>query len=170
MKIVFDLDGVLRDLNGYLNTKFDVPYPNEWFWKYQGKDIFQWVEEDSLMPLIYSPPTEYYWLIKHCFEKPEFWTNQPDKWRAKTKLWLDLHFDNYDIKYLDTPGKREMLDSNPGIWLLEDNPLFTHWDRILLIDRPYNKHIQEAIRIKGLEDLDSCIWRMIKTNEVEIAN
>lgn len=122
------------------------------------------------MPLIYSPPTEYYWLIKYCFEKPEFWTNQPDSWKPKTKLWLDLHFSNYEIKYLDTAGKREMLDNNPSIWLLEDNPLFTHWDRILLIDRPYNKHIQEAVRIKGLEDLDAWIWRMIKTNEVEIAN
>lgn len=168
MRIVFDLDGVLRDLCGYLNTKFNIPYPQEWFWKHQDKNIFDWVKQDNYMPLIYAPPTDYYWIIKHCFEKPEIWTCQPEEWKPKTKLWLDVHFQDYEIKYLDNAQKRALLDNSPDTWLVEDNPLFTHWDRIILIDRPYNRHIKEAERINGLNDLDAWIWKMLKVMEIKI--
>jgi len=172
MKIVFDLDGVLRDLNGYLHDKFEIPYPKEWFWKYQGKDIFAWVKEDDYRPLVYAKTMPYYFLVKHCFEDIEIWTNQPEDWKEKTKLWLDVHFTNYNIKYevkyMTNAEKRVELDRQPDTWLVEDSPLFTSWDRIFLIDHPYNKYIQDAIRIYNLEDLDHWIWRMLKTNEVSV--
>jgi hypothetical protein len=166
MKLAFDLDGVLRELSLYLNTKFNVPYPQEWFWKYEGKDIYDWIKQDSLMPLIYAPTTEYYWIAKYAFEKPEIWTNQPEEWKPKTKLWLDVHFPEYEVKYVDGKEKRKLLDDNPDTWLLEDSPLFNSYERILLIDRPYNQHIQDALRIKNLEDLDAWIWKTLKTGEV----
>jgi hypothetical protein len=169
MKIVFDLDGVLRDLNGYLNTKFGVPIPEEWFWKYQNKDIYDWVAQDNYSPLVYAPPTQYYWIVKHCFETPEFWTNQSPHWQAKTKLWLDLHFPNgYEVRYFDNGEKRKALDEETDAWLIEDNPTFTSWDRILLIDHPYNRHIKDVIRIKGLEDLDQWIMRLLEENMMPI--
>jgi len=164
MKIVFDLDGVLRDLNGYLHDKFDIPYPQEWFWKHQNKDIFQWVKDDRYMPLIYARTMDYYWLVKHCFEKPEIWTNQPPEWRQKTELWIKNHFEDCEIKYLTNAEKRVELDKQPNTWLVDDNPLFTSWDRILLIDHPYNRYIQDAIRIKSLEDLDQWIIKLMESN------
>lgn len=166
MRIIFDLDGVLRELNTYLNTKFDVPYPETWFWKHKDKDIFDWIKEDRYLPLIYSPPTDLYWIAKNAFENIEIWSNQPEIWKPYTKLWLDLHFKergvNYEIKYLDNAQKRTLLDNTPDAWLLEDNPLFTSWERILLVDKPYNRHIVDATRIRNLEDLDGWIWKMLK--------
>lgn len=169
MRIVFDLDGVIRDINGYLTAKFGVPYPQEWFWKYQDKDIFGWIEADNFAPLVYAPTTDYYWIVKYCFEKPEFWTDQPERWKPLTKLWLDVHFQNYELKYLNNEQKRETLDNNPETWLVEDCPLFSHWDRIVLINQPYNKHIKEAERISNLSDLDKWLWRMLEIHkEVQV--
>lgn len=172
MKIVFDLDGVLRDLNGYLSTKYDIPYPQEWFWKHNGKDVFDWIAQDNLRAIAHAPTTDLYFIVKNCFEEIEIWTNQPENWRELTKVWIDVNFTEYgikcDVKYLDNKEKRALLDTLPDTWLVEDNPLFTHWDRILLVDRPYNKHITDAVRIKGMEDFDRWIWKAIKQSEVKI--
>ena len=40
MKIVFDLDGVIRDLAGHVARKYDCPYPETWDTTYQGKTLF----------------------------------------------------------------------------------------------------------------------------------
>lgn len=154
MRLVWDLDGVLRDLNEYLSFKFGVPYPQEWFWRYKGKDIFEWIEQDLYAPLVYSPATEYERIVKWNFEHPEIWTCQPDKWIPFTKLWLDNHFDEYTVHYLTNKEKRLWLDNNPEIWLVEDNPLFSSYERILLIDRPYNRHIKDVLRINSVHDLN----------------
>ena len=147
MKIVFDLDGVLREINSYLVTKFNVPYPQNWLWKYKDKDIFDWIKQDDYRALIYAPTTKYFLPIKKKFENIELWTCQPEKWKPYTKIWLKNHFeDHYLINYLNTEEKRRRLDEEKGVYLVEDCPNFSHYKNILLIDRPYNRHI-EAERI-----------------------
>ena len=86
MNIVFDLDGVIRDLNSYLGEKYKVPFPTDWKWEYKGKNVFNWIEFDNFNPLLFAPPTEYYpfiysWKIKYNFKGFEIWTSQPEKWR-----------------------------------------------------------------------------------------
>ncbi len=155
MKIVFDLDGVLRDLNGYLNTKYGIPYPQEWFWKHDEKNIFDWVEKDNYATLVYAPATEYERIAKFCFleQNIELWTCQPDNWKPYTKLWIDLHFPNAVVHYLNTAEKRARLDNEHSTYLVEDCPLFSHWERIILIDQPYNKNVKCETRIKKPEEL-----------------
>jgi hypothetical protein len=168
MKIVFDLDGVLRDLNGYLHTKFGIPDPQEWFWKHQGKDIYQWIAQDNLAPLVYSPATDYEKIASFNFECPEIWTCQPDDWIPKTKLWLQLHFPQHEVRYLSTNEKRQWLDNEKNTWLVEDSPNFSHYDRILLIDRPYNRHLKDVIRIHNPEELNSWILKLLESNTIAV--
>ncbi|MCX5657958.1 MAG: hypothetical protein NTZ48_07080 [Candidatus Omnitrophica bacterium] len=167
MRIAWDLDGVLRDLYGYLNHKLGIPYQKDWFWKYQGKDIFDWIEQDNFLPLIYAPTTDYYWIVKHCFDKPEIWTCQPELWKPKTEIWIKHHFEDCEVHYLSTEEKRQKLDDNPDMWLVEDSPNFSHWDRILLIDTPHNRHIKEVDRIHTIGELDEWILKKLDTHTVK---
>jgi len=153
MKIVFDLDGVLRDLCFYLNQKFDVPYPRDWFWKHKGKDIFDWIKEDRYSCLLYAPITEYFLPISKTTEHFEIWTCQPEDWRKYTKLWIIANIGDCTKHYLDTKQKRERLDREPNTYLVEDSPNFSNYDRIILIDRPYNRHVKASIRIKTPKEL-----------------
>ena len=156
MKLAFDLDGVLRDINAYLNDKYNIPYPKIWFWKHKNKDIFAWVKEDYYRALVYAPITEYFLPIYKWLNgnKIEVWTCQPEEWRKYTRLWLLNHFgEDYQIHYLNTKEKRERLDEHKEFYLFEDNPLFSSYERILLIDRSYNQHIKAQYRIKNKKDL-----------------
>lgn len=153
MKIVFDLDGVLRDLCGYLNEKLDVPYPKEWIWKHHNKDIFEWIKEDRYCALVYAPITEYFSIVHKTIKNIELWTCQPEKWRPYTKLWINTNIGDCTIHYLDTNQKREKLDKEPNTYLVEDSPNFKHYDRILLIDRPYNRKVSAETRIHNPKEL-----------------
>lgn len=153
MRLVFDVDGVLRDINAYLNQRLGVPYPQEWFWKHQDKDIFDWVREDNYGCLIYAPITEYFVTISKRINHFELWTCQPEDWRAYTKLWITANVGRCTKFYLDTKQKREKLNKEPNTYLVEDSPNFSSYDRIILIDRPYNQHINASIRIKHPNEL-----------------
>lgn len=157
MKIVFDLDSVLRDLEGYLWDRLGVPKPTVWVWRHLGKDIFEWVEGDDFNSLVYSPTTEYYLTIKKYVKNIEIWTNQPHKWRTYTDIWLKNHFgDKYLLNYLTTDEKQKRLNGEKGTYLVEDCPNFTDYSRILLIDYPYNRHIDAPNRITKPEELE--VW------------
>jgi len=153
MRLVFDLDGVLRDLYAYLNTKFNVPYSESWIWRYQNKDIFDWIREDRYSCLVYAPITEYFLPINRIIEHLELWTCQPETWRKYTKLWITANIGDCAKHYLDTAQKRAKLDEEPDTFLVEDSPNFANYDRIILIDRPYNQSVKADIRIKSPKEL-----------------
>ena len=88
MKLIADLDGVVRNLNGYLSLKYDVPMPETWTWSFLGKNIFDWVKHDNFDILTESPPSEYYSVIKKY--AAEIWTSQPDNWRPHTIQWCEM--------------------------------------------------------------------------------
>ena len=71
MKIVFDLDGVLRDLCGYLHSEYQVPYPKEWDWSYRDGDMFDWIQKDNYRTLRNAPPLPYLDVVKEHYDKPE---------------------------------------------------------------------------------------------------
>ena len=157
-KIVFDLDGVIRDLNLYLQNKYQIPYPQEWFWTYKGKDIYQWAEHDKLCILNYSPVTEYFGVISEHFlesKKIEIWTCQPEDWKPLTLEWMCKHFGTgYEVKFLNGKEKRLKLDSEPNTFLVEDSPQFEDYKRIILINRPYNKNLNVPMRINNERELE----------------
>jgi len=145
MNIIFDLDGVLRDLVGYLVKKYEIPYPQNWFWKYKGKDIFEWAEHDGLKVLTEAQPTEFFMNFKH--KVTEIWTCQSDDWLPHTMLWIEKYLPNRTTMILSTEQKEKLLCSKKNTLLVEDSPNFKNYDKIILMDRPYNKHIKCENRI-----------------------
>ena len=150
MKIVFDCDGVIRDLLGYLHTVHKVPLAEEWFWTYWGKDIYEWAKEDDYKILTAAPPTEYL-PIAVKFAK-EIWTSQPPVWQAKTIIWCDKHLPGVKIRFLTNAEKRERLDFLTDTILIEDSPEFDNYRRIILVDTLYNKG-KGYFRVAGAEEL-----------------
>jgi len=163
IKIVFDLDGVLRDVDAYLCDKLGVAYPEQWEWMPKGKGLFEHIRNDNYRALVYAPATEYFLPIKKHFEKIEIWSYQIPKWQPYTKLWLNNNLtDKYTIRYLKPHEKEKRLYASKDTYLLEDYPKFKNYDRILLVDRPYNQKVKAPHRIKTVADLK--IW-LEKTKE-----
>lgn len=158
-KIVFDLDGVLRDLNFHLCKVFNSSYPTKWNWKYEkNKGICETIES-NLKVLLNSPPTEYLKVVKKYFNNIEIWSYQSGKWKEYTLKWIKKYIgkNNYKIHFLSPEEKRKRLDKNKNYILIEDYPLFSNYNRIILIDRPYNQNVKKVERIKTINQLEKII-------------
>jgi len=159
LRIVYDLDGVLRDLNAYLET-LGVPYPQEWDWTHEGKNIFQIIKEDGYKALTGAPETEYCPVVRTYADEIELWTCQPPAWRELTYRWIADHLGRCKVRFLTTEEKKERLDFLIDTLLVEDSPNFKDYHRIVLIDRPYNRHIETEHRIKTPQELkELCLLR-----------
>jgi len=151
MKVVFDLDGVIRDLNQLLLERYNVPYPQTWYWSYKGKGVYDYVKDDYSI-LRDAPPTEYLDVVKQYTRYPEFWTNQPQDWLRHTYKWLQKYFDGYTLIMLGPEEKYDKLMRNKDIILVEDYPNFRDYSRIILVDRPYNRQVNAPMRVKNAEE------------------
>ena len=159
MKIVFDLDGVIRSLNDYFKINYSINYPQVWYWKHKGKGFWDWCDIDKHMAPLNAPPTKYLPVIKkYC---TEIWTDQPVYWRLKTRKWVRKHIGRCRIRYMNTAEKRARLDKEPDTLLIEDCPNFTRYNRIILIDWRYNRHIKEPVRVKTPKQLEH--WLRLAT-------
>jgi len=153
MKLIFDIDGVLRDLNTYLYTNFGVPYPNNWIWEHGGKNIFDWIKEDNYKALSEAPETKYCSLVRTYIDDIELWTCQPIEWRPYTYKWINNHIGRCKIRFLTTEEKQERLNFLIDHLLVEDNPNFVNYNRIILINTSYNRHLDVPHRISTPEEL-----------------
>ena len=161
MKIAFDVDGVVRGLMQYLKDKYGVPTPNDYSWTFKGKNIYDIAKDENFDICLLAPTTEYYEYIKRNFgENIEFWTHQPDDWQPNSIQWLSDKFGSFKVNFLDTKQKREKLDMQEDYILVEDNPNFSSYDRIILIDRPWNQDAKAEIRVKNVKELDEAIRRI----------
>jgi hypothetical protein len=155
-QVVFDLDGVLRDLLGCLNKRFGVPIPTTYHWRHKGKTIFDYFGEyPNLLKL--APKTKYLDTIKRYNISPFIiWSAQPKGiWQTNAVEWIkSYNISNYSIEFLSTKEKYQKLHKNNDIFLVEDNPTFSNYDRIWLIDAPYNKKINVPYRIKTPKQLE----------------
>lgn len=159
-KVVFDVDGVVRNL-GYVTEYFKIPKLKDWCWKYKSKDIYGWVKMNYNL-LVECPSTKYLDVIKEYKNgsKLEFWSYQPKDWRPYTLKWLKSRFGNdFKIRYLKPLEKYARLQKCKDTILVEDYPEFPNYDRIVLIDRYYNKHSPAKIRIKTKEELKDFLTR-----------
>jgi phosphoglycolate phosphatase-like HAD superfamily hydrolase len=156
MKVVFDLDGVLRDLNGYLMKLRGGEYPTKWDFSYNGKSIYECINED-LSILYKAPPTGYLSIALSHHPSPEIWTSQPKEWRDHTMSWIREHIGKeYEVHFLKCEEKEDRLYRDEDHILIEDSPNFRCYDRILLIDRPYNQDVK-AVRVFGPRHLDNLL-------------
>jgi hypothetical protein len=169
--IYFDLDGVIRDLKTPLRGG---DYPSKWEAKMpNGDDVLVYITK-NLHILKEAPVTEYFDVIKKYASKNNhitIITRQLRDWRKFTNQWLDEHFENYTVIYVDRPQDK-IKYIKPHDFLVEDFPKFEPWDyqRIILIDRPYNESINDEFcfaRVKKPEDLD-CVLDEIYSNNLHL--
>jgi len=153
IKIAYDLDGVLRDLDPEVQERFGIPEITDWYWKHEGKTIYQLVAQDYSI-LETCRPTKFLDIVQsfHKSSPIEIWTHQPKDWIPYTAKWLNKYFPNREVYYLTTAQKRKKLDSEPQTLLVEDNPNFTYYERIILIDSLYNRNVNVETRVKSVEE------------------
>lgn len=165
MKLVWDLDGVIRDLSGHIARVSKCSYPKKWQELYNGKSIYEIIDAD-LNLLITAPPTAYAKIIKKHYKDMEIWTSQPENWRDSTTKWIYNFFQGseIEIRFLKCEEKQTRLKENPHIVLVEDTPNFKAYDRVILIDRPYNQEVKSCFRIYGPKHLNNLI-EMMKESE-----
>ena len=165
MKIVFDLDGVIRDLSGHIAQVRKCPYPNVWDYDYAGKTIYECINE-NLDFLLTAPPTAYKAVMLTHFPHPEIWTSQPEGWRVNTMKWVTKHLGaGCVVCFMTTEEKEKKLrDEDEKVILIEDSPNFGSYDNILLIDRPYNQGVRKAMRVYGTRHFDNLL-EFIKARE-----
>ena len=158
MKVVWDLDGVLRDLSGYIVKKYGGAYPQKWDYICgTGKNIYETINAD-LDILRDSPPTAYCKVVKGHYPTPEIWTSQPKLWRKNTIAWISKYLGcDTEIRFLKGEEKEALLYSEKDTVLVEDSPNFENYDRILLIDRPYNQNVKKVVRIYGTKHLNNML-------------
>lgn len=156
-KFVFDLDGVLRDLNGYLVQVYGGEYPQCWNWEYGGMHIGDAIRKDGYRALVQSPPTHFLKVADGLNAIYEIWTVQPYIWRELTTEWVKRWIGSACLRFFHSSGeKRRMLDQYKDYILIEDSPNFENYERIVLVDYPYNQGV-DAQRIKTPGDLDNLI-------------
>ena len=153
-QIKYDLDGVLRDLIGHFCNYFKIPPTTTWNIKHNNKSIFQLIEENKYDILIDSPVTKYFETIKNNTENIEIWTHQLTKWISYTEIWIKKYIGKCKVRYLETSEKEDRLYNLKNTYLVEDCPNFKNYERILLIDMPYNQHIKAQNRIRTPLELE----------------
>jgi len=156
MKIVFDIDGVVRDLMGIIKERYGCLRPvKNWVWHHKGKTIFDYVREDYSV-LINAKPTKYCDIIQKYGNNNhiEFWSAQPDDWQVHTEKWIKKYFKNFSIKYFKHHEKFRTLCRKKDVVLVEDYPMFKDYSKIILIDWKYNRHVKNPIaRISTVDQL-----------------
>lgn len=160
VKIVTDLDGVLRDLMAYINSRWEVKNPESWNWTVDGKNIFDLAKEFPEI-LFLSPKTPYFETIVKFYKpgKVPIWSAQPEDWKILTKAWCDKHIgiDKYDLEFLKPEEKYQRLLDNPNTLLIEDSPNFPKYDQIILIDTIQNEKNKAKIRVKTNKELQEVL-------------
>lgn len=151
--MIFDLDGVIRDLHQSV-MGFPAERQDNWHCrKMQGVDYCSIVNND--LSLLYeAPPTKYYPVIKKL-HRVNILTCQPESWRPLTAAWIYQHFNFDQVSCVFVDKTEEKFDHiGSGDILVEDYPLFKDYSRIALIEYPYNKHVTgEFARIRTVEEL-----------------
>jgi phosphoglycolate phosphatase-like HAD superfamily hydrolase len=154
-KIVFDLDGVLRDLVSYICNRYNICQPDIWYWEHEGKDIYKLIREDNYRALLEAGPTEYLKVAINNFDNLEIWTNQPKDWLSHTYKWINKNIKNkinYNIKIMSSKQKEKKLYSE-DVYIVEDYPYFDNYDKVILIDRSYNRLVYCKNRVKNSKEL-----------------
>lgn len=166
-KIVFDLDGVFRDLISYLIERYKIEKPiDEWYWEHEQKDIYKLIKEDNYRALVNSKPTDYIMATCLYSQDIEIWTNQPEKWMPYTELWLNNYlrcYMNCKVRLMTSEEKEKNLYLEDA-YIVEDYPYFKKYDRVILADRSYNQKVDCKYRVKHGRELLKVMERILYGN------
>lgn len=161
--IWFDLDGVIRDLHLAVFGR-DV---EDWGYKINGLDLCDIIDK-NLDLLLTAPSSAYLPVILDYRDRVgrlNILSSQPKLWREKTTAWIKQYLGtnskaHLSIIYVDN-SKDKFKYLNEGDLLIEDNPNYSDYSQIILIDHLYNKNVQPLSRVthpKELKEiLNECI-------------
>ncbi|MDD5062063.1 MAG: hypothetical protein PHN44_07280 [Candidatus Marinimicrobia bacterium] len=150
--IYWDLDNVLRDLCKPVWGRDAV----EWFEK---KDGMSFVEYLNAHPEILTdaPPTQYL-SVALGMKNLHIWTATQTNWIEPTWIWIKNHIGLPKIEFFSSgEEKLKRLQEDPTDYLIEDSPNFSDYSQIILIDKPYNGHIDAHIRVGYADFLKTII-------------
>lgn len=158
--LIFDIDGIIRDLTGAMCQKHNIPTPQTWDYYHDGLSYLDYLRKDRSIYLT-AQPTEYFQTIKQIITEcltiggipVELWTHQTDhNFCALTRDWVAQHLPicNGLIKFKDSVEKIADLSSDD--LLVEDNPNLSSFDNVVLIDRVYNQSVI-CSRVKSPQEL-----------------
>lgn len=157
--IVFDLDGVLRDLDHSVAERFHLTNINEeeYYWTSTNGDRLEDLVNKDLNILLDVYPSEYAEIIKDYIIKnnSEIWTAQFLHWQDLTYHWIMNYFSPYKpkIRFI-RPREKYGYTYIEDCYLVEDRPYYDSYSRIILIDKPYNRNVKDPlIRIHNPEEL-----------------
>lgn len=159
-KIAFDIDGVIRDLYTAVTKAFNFEIKN-WFWKLNGKDIYDLAREKP--EIVTDAPATKYLNVINSFTNGhiELWSHQPDEWKLYTNFWLREHLKSgvdIELRYLNPKEKYRALLKEKDTILVDDYPYFNSYKRVILIDAPYNQMTKANIRIKTEKELKDALF------------
>jgi hypothetical protein len=154
MRVIFDIDGVVRDLVSVLEQRYEFTV-HHWNFMHDGKDFWDMAKEIPDL-FVNAPPTKYYSIIKQC-KCPTFWTIQKPEYRNPTITWLDNRFDKYKIRFFRDFEHKQAEVYKKNVLLFDDFPNFTDYSKIMLIDTNYNKKTKAKVRIKTPEQLQKIL-------------
>ena len=153
MKLIYDLDGVLRWLTAVPRDwreplDWDEPLPT-------GQNVFEYFGE-KLERLCYAPVTEYYsTIVKDRNAKLTIVTHQPKEWVLYTEKWIHVYIPMATVFYVGS-SEEKMEHLNEETLLVEDYPKFKDNSKIVMIDRAYNREVKDCYkRIHSPEELQS---------------
>jgi len=158
IKLIFDLDGIFRNLVTVIEKEYNDGKPIvHWYQRGNNGKILPDIIDEDLEILVKAPKTEYFDIIMQYVSFPIIWTYQPIEWRGFMYRWLDKYMDGkYGVVLLNPKQKYDKLKELKDTYLVEDYPKFPSYEKIILIDRPYNQEVDAPIRIKTPEELE--VW------------
>lgn len=156
IKLYFDLDGVLRDLEksvfGYRVSHWDQPAKN-------GMEFFQWVEYQGLQVVDNAGPTKFLKTVLEFYttgmHKPfKILTHQPESWKPYTEAWINkyLGMAHPEIIYVKSM-KDKMAYINDAV-LIDDYPGFAGHPNVIIVNKTYNNHTDtKHLRISHVKQM-----------------
>ncbi len=163
--IAIDIDGVLADMHTACFRLVGLPYTwqdvkvwdffeelnvdRQTFWEVYKK---LWSEKYSLIPLIEEDAPEIIAKLRQRYEV-HIMTSRHKETTKGTELWLRHRGIEHD-KLIVLPlaaDKTRYLDDY--LALVDDNPAFAKHSKVILFDRPWNRHVNTRRRIQSLKEL-----------------
>jgi len=155
--IYTDLDGVIRDMGGLA-------------WGYNPKDYDQKTADGLSVVEYFNRDLSRLLLCGEAEYAPAFYglpfihivSHQFPSWRPYTLEWIATHLESVPVKYVTfvdhTDEKLAILKNTPGSLLIEDYPNFSSYDRIVLVDKPYNRAVTCKVRVHDTLELSEILW------------
>jgi len=157
LDVIFDLDGVLRDLCSAVWGE----YPSNWTNTYKGINLYKYVKEHNYKPLLTAKSLPYIF-VALSLPEVNILSCQPEDWRDYTMKWIKKYFKNKRVFYefTETAEEKEIIMRKlDNFYLIDDYPFYSDYSRIILVDRPYNKNVKNPFRrVKTPDELRELIF------------